>query len=730
VELSALAGCLLVLAGSARADSTVLVTGGCSLSDAVAYADGMSEPGCASGTASGTTTIMLPSSASDYTVTSTLMITAGTVIQGAGAADTVISGGSSVRVLDNQATLVVSDVAITDGLSPVSAGTCGGSSCGVGTPGGGIYNTGTLTLDDAVISDSHAAGGTAPTVSCDPTSGCPGSNAGAGGGGGGIYNDGSLRVTGSTITGNGAGGGGGGTPGIEGTNEVPEDGGNAGDGGNGGGIYNDVAGLLQISDSTISDNAAGRGGHGGAGAPPTASYEVDSPGSSGDGGGGGGIYSADGVTITNSTVAGNGAGDAGDAPTDGGPGRGGSGGGIDDSDGAGSSAITNVTITGNWSGAAGHYPVHLATGFAGAGGGVEQVQGALDLEFVTLAANRAPSSFDPGPSGAYGEIGVSGGATVEMKDSIIDDDEDRFADEECTSGVQDSGGSVEFGEQDPTCPGTVGDPKLDALANNGGPTETMALGAGSAAIDRVPEGSCSQLTDQRGVARPPSGCEAGAYQRALPNISAFTVKTTSPTTIAVSGQINPNLSAQRTTATVRYGATSAFGSSTTAKNLGAGNTAVPFSVTLTGLSADTTYHVEVVATNGDGTSIVLRGTVTTLQYPSIKAQIVDKWMLAPHWTKVVELRLSHIPSDARVQVICHGGGCPFAHRTLKVKRGAASATGAFIGHHLKPRTTVEIEATAPNSTGEVMTFRIRARKRPSATRGCMPPGAKSATACA
>jgi hypothetical protein len=732
VELSALLGCSLVLAGSAQADSTVLVSGRCSLSDAVAYADGMPEPGCGSGTASGTTTIMLPSSASDYTVTSTLMITAGTVIQGAGAADTVISGGGSVRVLDNQATLVVSGVTITDGLSPVSAGTCGGNSCGVGTPGGAIYNTGTLTLDDAVISDSHAAGGTAPTLSCDPTSGCPGTNAGAGGGGGGIYNDGSLTVTGSTITGNGAGGGGDGTEGLEGTDDASESGGDAGNGGNGGGIYNDASGSLQISDSTISDNRAGLGGTGGEGLPVGMPATVNG-GSSGNGGAGGGIYSANGVAITDSTISGNHAGGAGSAALrGGGPGIGGAGGGIDNSGGAGASTITNATITGNASGAAGHDAFLSDIGPAGAGGGIEQVVGVLELEFVTLAADQAPASTDPGPSGVYGEIGVSGSASVDLENSIIDDEQvgNGGPYEECTSGVEDGGGNVQFGAQQATCPGTVADPKLATLANNGGPTETMALDAGSAAIDRVLASSCSQRTDQRGVARPPSGCDTGAYQLAPPSISAFTVKATSRTRIAVSGNINPNLSAQSTTVTVRYGTTSAFDSSTTAKNLGARNTAVPFSVTLTRLSAGTTYHVEVVATNGDGTSTALLGTATTLQHARINAQVVDRWMLAPHWTKVVELTLSHIPSDARVQVICHGGGCPFAHRTLKVKRGAASATRAFKGHHLKPGTTVEIEATAPHSTGEVMTFRIRARKRPRATRSCMPPGAKSATACA
>ncbi len=45
----------------------------------------------------------------------------------------------------------------------------------------------------------------------------------------------------------------------------------------------------------------------------------------------------------------------------------------------------------------------------------------------------------------------------------------------------------------------MGDPKLGALAGNGGPTETHALLAGSPAIDK---GNNDLATDQRGEKRP------------------------------------------------------------------------------------------------------------------------------------------------------------------------------------------------------------------------------------
>ena len=56
------------------------------------------------------------------------------------------------------------------------------------------------------------------------------------------------------------------------------------------------------------------------------------------------------------------------------------------------------------------------------------------------------------------------------------------------------------------------DPLLGVLANNGGFTKTMALGAGSAAIDAGDDASC-EATDQRGVTRPKGDhCDIGAFE--------------------------------------------------------------------------------------------------------------------------------------------------------------------------------------------------------------------------
>lgn len=62
---------------------------------------------------------------------------------------------------------------------------------------------------------------------------------------------------------------------------------------------------------------------------------------------------------------------------------------------------------------------------------------------------------------------------------------------------------------------------LSPPADNGGPTETMALGSTSVAISAALDAKCPDL-DQRGYGRPPGLCDAGAFEfGGIPPIASF-----------------------------------------------------------------------------------------------------------------------------------------------------------------------------------------------------------------
>jgi hypothetical protein len=262
--------------------------------------------------------------------------------------------------------------------------------------------------------------------------------------GGGIYNrNANLTVSNSVITGN----------------HASDD---------GAGIYTNTNSLALVN-STVSGNTAGSGSDSYGGGI----YSQDSPvvirnsTISGNtvGGDGGGIYmSAVGfepsLTIENSTIANNSS--TANSSDD-------EGGGIwvccgDDGQ---QLKITSSTITGNRVG-----------GSFGAGGGVYTATNTSDQVTInnTIVANNTGTKGNDVYLQEGGQIGFS----------LIKD----------TANSTDTGYSLIS-----TGPNITGvDPQLGPLANNGGPTQTEALGTKSPAIDK---GAGFGLTsDQRGVLRP------------------------------------------------------------------------------------------------------------------------------------------------------------------------------------------------------------------------------------
>lgn len=407
--------------------------------------------------------------------------------------------------------------------------------------GGAIFNDGTLRIFDCTV-EGAVSGGDGGDAGDGGTAflneGGDGGNGGMGGEGGqalggAIYNAGTLEVVRSTIQGQ-AGGGSGGSGGAGGAGaDDAEEGGNGGNGGNagaggiaqGGAIYSEGAAIVNVRNSAIVESNAigGPGGDAGDGANGGGGEDLGGNGGGGGSGGNGGTANGGGIfatlTIVNSTLSeddvfagdggsgGNG-GNGGSAETQGGNGgSGGAGGNGPPSAGGGAfffgqSTLTYVTVAeGN---------VGFGTGGSGGSGGDP---GSGENSTSGAKAPDGPAGAQDLPIGGAGIFGAGG----IVSRSLFANNDGVSCGGTFTSGgfnlSSDASCAAIFTQPTDLPPNT--DPMIEDLAlNPPGNTPTHALPADSLALDRIPDGSCVENEDQRGVFRPQgSGCDIGAYER-------------------------------------------------------------------------------------------------------------------------------------------------------------------------------------------------------------------------
>jgi CSLREA domain-containing protein len=217
------------------------------------------------------------------------------VIDARSLGDRVLSVTGGARVSLVRLTITGGDLpGVTQALGgscPAGAGVSDSGAAPSSADGGGIFNSGTLALNQvAVVGNTAAAGAAGGGADCGDGSGGPG------GSGGGVYNAGSLILTDSTVQGNAAGAGGAGQASPPASSGP---GASGGPGGTGGGIYS--SGRLQVTSSTLWQNFSGAGGPG-----------AGLTGRGGAGGSGGAIAVTGGPsTVRFATLAGNGVGTGG-----------------------------------------------------------------------------------------------------------------------------------------------------------------------------------------------------------------------------------------------------------------------------------------------------------------------------------------------------------------------------------------------------------------------------------
>jgi predicted outer membrane repeat protein len=460
-------------------------------------------------------------------LTGTITLTAGQLtvahdltIAGPGAGQLAVSGNHASRVFEiaSGVTASISGLTIRDGT------------VGNDEAGGGIFTSGVLTISacDLVGNTAGSGGGIFNAFvyngfngssSALTVTGCTFSNNTAtgglfSGGGGGIFNDATLTVTGSTFFNNSAtdGGGGGGLS-TAGTLTVTGSTFTDNVAGHGGGIFNlspfsNRTTTVTVTGCTISNNTAvGRGG--GISLDRWRAYNgpqlvlvTDSAitgNTAGEDGGGiavpGTNDSSASLKVFNSTLTGNSASRGGGVSVERGPG------------GTASATFVNVTVAQN-------------TAFE-SGGGL-YMSGVLPSCANTIVAQNsaaaAPDVFGSvrsnghnlfGTVGAYLRNGVRYGASNSFNGFVF----------EPPGVVDDLIGLLD----------SPINPLLGALADNGGPTRTMALlplspalGAGGIAL-AVDAAGQPLTTDQRGLPRVVNGAiDVGAYQtQPQPNVDTL-----------------------------------------------------------------------------------------------------------------------------------------------------------------------------------------------------------------
>ena len=77
-------------------------------------------------------------------------------------------------------------------------------------------------------------------------------------------------------------------------------------------------------------------------------------------------------------------------------------------------------------------------------------------------------------------------------------------------------------------------------------------------------------------------------------------------------------------------------------------------------------------------------------------------------TSVTGLTPTALPHRARVELLCHGRGCPFSKHVLIARAALIRLAGQFRGAELHPGAVVQLIITAPFSVGEVHIVTSRA----------------------
>ena len=113
----------------------------------------------------------------------------------------------------------------------------------------------------------------------------------------------------------------------------------------------------------------------------------------------------------------------------------------------------------------------------------------------------------------------------------------------------------------------------------------------------------------------------------------------------------------------------------------------------------------------------------------LTATIRGKWTELRSRVRVDALRVLDAPEGALVEVTCRGKPCPFRRRSTAVNAKGEAPLLKFFKRGLRPKITIDVRITYPNTIGRVGRFRIKRIAVPNMQRLCLPPGVTAPQRC-
>jgi hypothetical protein len=157
------------------------------------------------------------------------------------------------------------------------------------------------------------------------------------------------------------------------------------------------------------------------------------------------------------------------------------------------------------------------------GGGIYSSDPAIRLQFDTVVSNAASGATKASSKGG-GVAWINSGVTPASVEASLLLGNKAGSGSSCAGTLQSKGYNAFAGlggcsitpKHSDVVNSSTKKAALGKLAANGGPTKTIAIGADSTALNRIPRSTCRAIVtrDQRGVTRPQGGtCDEGAFER-------------------------------------------------------------------------------------------------------------------------------------------------------------------------------------------------------------------------